>query len=368
MVVERIRDRYDVISRLGAGGMGDVWLADDTLLGRRVAVKFVGEKELRENPGAEAILQDEARNAGLLLGHPQVVSVLDLIDVDTILHKGPAVILEYMDGCHVGEWIQHHALRLDDFTRLQIAYYIGLQTVDALHFAHNRKILHRDVKPQNIMLSVDGRVKVSDFGLSRVVEEITRTHTVWGRHTPLYSAPEQWEGEKPDAQTDVYQLCATLYHLIAGVPANAGATFIDLMRWHEKSNVVPLVDHVTKVNPDVATRILEGLSKSPDSRPSLWQIFDALSNALVKTNIRMTATVDVAEDGSHEELATLIALFTDFGREPLVKDGSAGAIFPHAMEAMQEAIGVTLLGGKAKLQVSSTRKRATPQDPADDPS
>jgi serine/threonine-protein kinase len=166
MAYDRINDRYNLERRLGAGGMGDVWLASDDLLGRSVAIKFVGERELRETPGAEEILRDEARHAGRLLGNSQVVAVLDLIDVDTDMHKGPAVVLEYVRGCTVGEWIAVHRDQLDDFTRSQTGFYIIAQITEALLSAHKLHILHRDVKPQNVLCSVTGHVKVADFGLS----------------------------------------------------------------------------------------------------------------------------------------------------------------------------------------------------------
>lgn len=348
MPFEQINGRYNLERRLGAGGMGDVWLASDDLLGRSVAIKFVNERELRETPGAEAILRDEARHAGQLLGHPQVVSVLDLIDVDTELHKGPAVVLEYVEGCTVGEWIATHREKSDDFTRSQCGLYIVSQITEALHAAHKLHILHRDVKPQNVLCSVGGHVKVADFGLSRVVEAITRTHTVWGRHTPLYAAPEQWEGEKPTEDSDVYQLCATAYHLLAGIPANEGQNMLELLRWHETGTLTSLKERSPEVEPELAAVIDEGLSKDPANRPSLWKVFDAVSQALVREPIRLTVDVEGCDESTIDKIAEL----TDFSIEILKERHKHSFTFPHPMEAMREGIGTVILGGRCTLETS----------------
>lgn len=358
MAIERINDRYDVIKKLGNGGMGDVWLAQDDLLGRMVAVKFVGERELRETPGAEQILRDEAKNAGRLLGHPNVVAVLDLIDVETTLHKGPAVILEFVNGCNVGEWIGTYAPRLDDFTRFHTGLFIATAMVEAVSAAHKVGILHRDVKPTNVLVSGSGLVKVADFGLSRVVEEITRSHTVWGRHTPLYAAPEQWEGEKPDELSDRYQVCATIYHLLAGVPANEGANMMGLLRWHQNGTLTPIGKRLPAIGNELAERIDAGLSKDPGERTSLWRIFDALSEASLKEPVRLH--VDVT--GLDEDNIARVAQITDFTQETLLENHEYNWTFPHPLEAVQEAIGTTVEGAAVRLFLPSEAPEAPPDD------
>lgn len=348
MAIENLLDRYEVTRRLGSGGMGDVWLAHDNLLGRSVAIKFVGEKELKDNPGADAILRDEARHAGKLMGHPQIVGVLDLIEVNTDLHAGPAVVLEYVDGCHGGEWIEFHSKDLTDTTRMYTGLFISLSIVEAVQAAHRLSILHRDVKPQNVLCSVDGRVKVADFGLSRVVEAITRTHTVWGRHTPLYSAPEQWKDEKPDEGSDVYQVSATLYHLLAGQPVNEGKTFYGLHRWHETGTPVSLKVHVPDLDEEVVKVIDKGVSRKRDERPSLWEIYEALSGALLKNKLRLSVSGKDLSPEARQELAK----FLDFEIEGLERDNGYGALFGNPLEAISEAIGATLRGAAAKITVS----------------
>lgn len=325
--------------------MGDVWLANDLLLGRPVAIKFVGERELLDTPGAGSILRDEARNAGKLLGHPQVVSVLDLIEVDTDLHSGPAVVLEYVEGCNVGEWIAHYRPKLNAYSQLQTGLYISMAMIEALQSAHRLSILHRDVKPQNVLCSVQGRVKMADFGLSRVVEAITRTHTVWGRHTPLYSAPEQWQDEKPDEATDTYQLASTIYHLLAGEPVNKGQNLIGLLRWHESEAPKSISECLPGLDKKVVDVIDLGLSKDPGLRPSLWSMFDAISAALPKTAIKLK----VSAAGLDEEQVERVAQLLDYDLEVLGKPTGHSVPFVHPLEAIQETIGATLLGAKCQL-------------------
>ncbi|MFF5054157.1 serine/threonine-protein kinase [Micromonospora sp. NPDC000663] len=343
MAIETINDRFEITSRLGSGGMGEVWRAYDQLLGRDVAMKFIGERELRETPGAESILRDEARAGGSLLGHPQVVSVLDLLDVDTSLHKGPALVMEYVEGCNLAEWIAQHVPKLDERTRQVLGLFISLEIIQAIQAAHRRGILHRDVKPLNVLLSTDGRVKVADFGLARVVEAITRTHTVKARQTPLYAAPEQWREEKLDKNTDVYQLAATLYHLLAGRPVNEGQGLWGLYRWHEVGKPVPLKEHVPSLPSEVADVIMEGLKEKGEDRPSLWSMFDPISTALMKP-----CRLEVEVAGCTDEQVTQIAEVTDFDEELLRTPGN-GFLFPNPLEAAQEGIAAVLLGGDSKI-------------------
>ncbi|SCF32945.1 Serine/threonine protein kinase [Micromonospora chaiyaphumensis] len=323
--------------------MGEVWRAHDRLLGRDVAMKFIGERELRETPGAEAILRDEARAGGSLLGHPQIVSVLDLLEVDTALHQGPALVMEYVEGCNLAEWIVRYVPKLDEYTRQVLGLFISLEIIQAIQAAHRRDILHRDIKPLNILLSTDGRVKVADFGLARVVEAITRTHTVKARQTPLYAAPEQWREEKLDKSTDVYQLAATLYHLIAGRPANEGQGLWGLYRWHEIGKVVPLKEREPTLVPEVADVITNGLKEKGEDRPSLWSMFDPISTALMKP-----CRLEIDATGCTDEQVAEIVKVTDFEEEMLREPGKRFP-FPNPLEAAQEAIAAVLLGGKSAI-------------------
>lgn len=347
MVIEVISNRYEIQRRVGTGGMGDVWLADDALLGRPVAIKFVSEQGLRQNPGSEAVLKDEARNAGQLLGHPNVVAVLDLIDVDSSLHQGPAVILEYIDGCDGGDWIYQHRHKMDETTQLFTALYIGSEIIEALGEAHHRGILHRDIKPQNVLITQQGRIKVADFGLSRIVEALTRSHTQWRSHTPAYSAPEQVRDEKPDRTTDIYQLSATLYHLLTGQTANTGTSPHSAIRWHDTGSLTPIAQTAPSVPLEVAEVVERGLSKKRSDRPSLWEMFDSLSRALPSTPVDLQLHVPKSlPDANIRQLEKLL----DFDLQKISENGIHRPVsFPQPLEAIRESIGASLLGSNPSL-------------------
>ena len=350
MVIEIISGRYEIQRRVGSGGMGDVWLADDALLGRPVAIKFVSERGLRQNPGSESVLKDEARNAGQLLGHPNVVAVLDLIDVNSSLHQGPAVILEYVDGCDGGDWIYQHRLKMDEPTQLFTALYIGTEIIEALGEAHHRSILHRDIKPQNILITNQGRIKVADFGLSRIVEALTRSHTQWRSHTPAYSAPEQVRDEKPDKSTDIYQLSATLYHLITGETANTGSNPHSAMRWHDSGSLTRISDIAPSVPSDVAETIERGLSKERLDRPTLWEMFDSFSRALPSTPVDLSLHVPVDLPAAK---VTQLEKLLDFDLQKIPKSGNHRPVtFPQPLEAIRESIGASLLGANPALSTA----------------
>lgn len=337
MAFETLLERYELQHRLGNGGMGDVWLATDTLLGRDVALKFVRQKDLSAVPGAGRILQDEARNAGKLIDCPEVVSILDLVEVDAGIHTGPVVVMEYVPGCDLGEWIQTYqpTLRHRE-SQLLVSYYMALSVVSAVQRAHRDGMMHRDIKPQNVLVSRGGLVKVADFGLARVVEAITRTHTVWRLNTPLYAAPEQIQDEKPTLKSDVYQLSATLFHLFTGHPPCTESTYPGIYKWHLAKTVPIITNEVGDLPPGLADLITRGLGESGD-RPALWLFVDELSKALFH-GLTLEVT---AKDLSNDEI-TEIKRVTDFSEEGLA-EGSASAAFPNPIEAVRETIELTFL-------------------------
>ncbi|MEU8379377.1 serine/threonine-protein kinase [Streptosporangium sp. NPDC048865] len=359
MSSETINGRFQMLQRLGSGGMGEVWRVYDNVLGRDLAIKFVGEQELRDTPGAEAILRDEAKTAGSLLGQPQVVSVLDLLDVDTASRNGPALLMEYIDGCTLQEWMAVYSPKLDQATKNIVGLYIALEVTRAIEAAHRRNILHRDIKPLNTLISREGSVKVADFGLARVVDAITRTHTVWGRQTPLYAAPEQWNDEKPDEATDMYQLCATLYHFFAGVPANEGNSILGLLQWHQTGSVKPLAERAPSLNGKVADLITRGLVKDGEGRPAPWNLIDEISGALMH-KINMSVSLD----GCTEEQMEKIAHITTCGLEEMKKSKKLNLGFPDPFEATQEAIAILFHGGQPLLSFSKPVRPAPSQPPA----
>ncbi|MBA3778325.1 MAG: serine/threonine protein kinase, partial [Chloroflexi bacterium] len=205
----RILDRYRLEERLGVGGTAEVWRAEDELLGRMVAVKLL-HTHLLPDASSRARVEAEARSAAALT-HPGIVGVYDIAMSD----DEAAIVLEYVAGEPLNDLLARQG-RLAE----RVAAAIGRQVAEALEHAHERGIVHRDVKPANILVSPDGRARLVDFGIARTLEEnaerLTLTGAVVG--TLRYMAPEQLDGEPADRQTDVFGLGATLYEMLAGRP------------------------------------------------------------------------------------------------------------------------------------------------------
>ena len=205
MESQRIAGRYLVLRAIGRGGMGVVWLCRDEVLGREVAVKQIGG--LPGEPEVEtARAMREARSAAAL-NHPNVVSVYDVVD-----HDGrPWLVMEYVDGPTLAEILSDEGrlppLRVAD---------IGARIASALARAHERGIVHRDVKPGNVLLDRGGRPKISDFGIARGHGDDQLTQTGFFTGTPGYLSPELARGGDPDPKTDVWALGATLYAAVEG--------------------------------------------------------------------------------------------------------------------------------------------------------
>jgi eukaryotic-like serine/threonine-protein kinase len=208
--------RYEVERELGRGGMGRVLLARDAALDRYVAVKLLdagGDPELRER------FLREGRFAAQL-SHPNVVAVFDTGEAD----GRPFVVMEVVEGGSLADEVRRRgALPPDEVAAL------GRQLCAGLHAAHARGLVHRDVKPQNLLLARDGTLKVADFGIARSTSQsptLTRAGTVLG--TPAYMAPEVVRGEAATAASDVYSAGAVLYELAAGRPPRSVASLAEL--------------------------------------------------------------------------------------------------------------------------------------------
>lgn len=205
--------RYHLVEPLARGGMAAVWIADDPVLSRRVAVKILRE-DLAANEATRARFRHEAISAARL-NHPNVVATYDTGDDDGTAY----IVMELIDGPTVRQLLREQG-------RLPIgeAIRIGTQVAEALEAAHRAGIVHRDVKPPNVLVPPEGPVKVTDFGIAKASgsDDLTRTGTVMG--TARYLAPEQVNGQPTDARTDVYALGLLLYEMLCGQPPFGGDT------------------------------------------------------------------------------------------------------------------------------------------------
>ena len=257
---------YRILSRLGEGGMGVVYVAEDTLLGRRVALKLplaAGEN------GYRARFLREARAVSALV-HPRVAAVYDCGET---ADGQSFIVMELVEGRTLGELL--HAGELT----LARAVEIVIDVADALSEAHRRGIVHRDIKPSNVMVNDRGEVKVLDFGLAKQLEEaglasgpdaqtIVSTHTrsdvVIG--TPMYLSPEQARGARVDRRSDIFALGSLLYECVAGRPAFAGANVIEIGGQVLHVNPPPPSRYNPRVPAELDRAVLKALAKKPEER------------------------------------------------------------------------------------------------------
>lgn len=247
---------YRLVRRLGSGGMGDVYLAEQKSLARRVAVKVLRPEMLR-HAGAVERFEREAR-AAAALAHGNIVQIHEVARVDGIHFLAE----EYVAGPSLKAWLAARG-PLDARQALAVLAQVGA----ALGRAAEQGIVHRDVKPENLLLTRSGEVKVADFGLARLLGddvELTQAGTTLG--TPLYMSPEQGRGGAVDARSDLYSLGATVYHLLTRRPPFSGATGASVVMAHISEPLVPLATLRRDLPPALCAIVERLLAKDPADR------------------------------------------------------------------------------------------------------
>jgi serine/threonine protein kinase len=264
VVGETIAGRYEVEELVGHGGMSSVYKARDALLERHVALKILHEQYSTDEDFVERFKR-EARSVAQLQ-HPNIVTVIDRGE-----EAGRQfIVFEYIDGENLKEHVVRKG-RLDVREALEIA----VEVARGLAFAHEQGLIHRDVKPQNVLLNGDGRAKVTDFGIARTldVDGMTQTGTVLG--TSNYIAPEQASGQRVDAHSDVYALGAVLYELLTGEVPFPGESFVAVAMKHMHEPAPNLLDVRRDVPLRVAAAVDRALEKDPEQRFPTMDAFAA---------------------------------------------------------------------------------------------
>jgi serine/threonine protein kinase len=250
-VIGRTVSHYQIVGQLGAGGMGVVYAAEDSRLGRQVALKFVPEELAKDRQAVER-LRSEARTASSL-NHPNICTIYDIGE-----HEGrPYIVMELLRGQTLRERLAGGPLKIHDAVEL------GIQVADALDAAHHRGIMHRDIKPANLFLVERGQVKILDFGLAKIVRQAASSTTTQSTHdhtaegitlgTVSYMSPEQVTGELLDGRTDLFSLGVVLYECVTGHQPFTGKTSaVIFSQILTRAPVAPVV-----FNPELPLRLQE---------------------------------------------------------------------------------------------------------------
>ena len=262
-------ERYEVLSKIGAGGMADVYKGRDTMLNRYVAIKVL-KKEYRENKDFVRKFRSEAQAAAGLL-NPNIVNVYD-VGEDRGLYY---MVMELVEGITLKEYIQKKG-RLSTKEAISIA----IQMCTGIEAAHKHNIIHRDIKPQNIIISKEGKVKVTDFGIAREVDSNTVSSSAMG--SVHYVSPEQARGGYCDAKSDIYSVGITMYEMITGrVPFDGDSTVTVAMK-HLQENITPPSQYAPDMSKALEKIILKCTQKSPERRyESTTVLIQDLKRALV---------------------------------------------------------------------------------------
>jgi eukaryotic-like serine/threonine-protein kinase len=268
-----IADRYELEELVGSGGMSDVFRARDNQLDRRIAIKILHERYAAD-PEYLARFRTEARSVARL-SHPNIVTVIDRGDDAGRQY----IVFEHVEGENLKELVRRSG-RLPVRRAIELA----LPVADGLAFAHQQGLVHRDVKPQNVLLSREGEVKVTDFGIARsldVEHGVTQTGTVLG--TGEYLAPEQASGKPVSPATDVYSLGIVLWEMLAGEVPFRGENFVAVALRHVNEPVPSLREVRPDVSPRLAAAVERALAKDPARRfPSMAALAKELRACLVE--------------------------------------------------------------------------------------
>jgi len=245
---------YNIVEELGKGGMGVVYKAVHTTLEQQVAIKALSS-ELASNPSSRERFVKEAKIQAKF-SHPNVVNIFNYIDDG----KDVFIVMEYVNGQTLDQKLKNEGTISEDE-----AINISIPVLEALEFMHSNGVVHRDIKPSNIMISNTGLVKVTDFGIAKIVDEKTKQTKTGMVGSLYYISPEQILGEKTSAATDVYSFGVTLFHMITGKALYEGTEYA-IMTSHLEGKPVPPWEVNDNVSKNFGKVVLKAIQKAPKDR------------------------------------------------------------------------------------------------------
>lgn len=309
-----VGERYEIISRIGSGGMADVYKAKDHKLNRLVAVKVM-KAEFSEDRGFIAKFEKEAQ-AAAGLANPNVVNVYDVGEDRGIYY----IVMELVQGITLKDYITRKGkLTVREATSIAIQVSLGLEA------AHRSNIVHRDVKPQNIIISTDGKVKLSDFGIARAASSNTISSNVMG--SVHYSSPEQVRGGFSDAKSDIYSLGITMYEMVTGRVPFDGDTTVAIAIKHLQEEMTSPRKYAPDLPYSLEQIILKCTQKSADRRYSnMTEVIDDLKHSLLDPNGNFVVLTPLS---SHAQTVMLSSDELD-----AIREGRSGYAMPPTSERM----------------------------------
>ncbi len=271
---QKINDRYEIIKTIGEGGMANVYLANDTILDRKVAIKVL-RGDLSNDEKFIRRFKREALSVSNL-SHPNIVEVYDVGEEDGNYY----IVMEYIDGKTLKQLLQKRgALTLNEVIDIMT------QLTDGLSHAHEAYIIHRDIKPQNIMIEDNGLIKITDFGIAMALNstQLTQTNSVMG--SVHYLPPEQANGKGSTIKSDIYSLGILMYELLTGSVPFKGDTAVEIALKHMKEKVPSIRKQNPTIPQSVENIVLKATAKNPKNRyDSVKDMYKDLQTALQRDN------------------------------------------------------------------------------------
>ncbi len=288
-----IGDRYEMLEKIGTGGMSDVYKAKDQKLNRFVAVKIL-KQEFSENKNFVSKFRVEAQAAAGLM-HPNIVNVYDVGEEGGIHY----IVMELVEGITLKKYIEKK-VRLTTKEAISIA----IQVAMGIEAAHNNHIIHRDIKPQNIIISKEGKVKVTDFGIAKAASSNTITSNVMG--SVHYTSPEQARGGFSDEKSDIYSMGITMFEMLTGrVPYN-GDTTVSIAIRHIQDPMPSMREFVPEIPLSVENIVMKCTQKSPDRRyQGMSEMIADLKHSLINPDA-VIAQVDTTDEAGKTKIVTPI--------------------------------------------------------------
>ena len=280
-----LADRYEIVGKVGAGGMSDVYKAKDHILGRFVAIKVL-KQEFSEDRNFVAKFRSEAQSAAGL-EHPNIVNIYDVGSEEGLYY----IVMEYVEGITLKTYIEKKGQ-----LSFKEAISIAIQVARGIESAHNKNIIHRDIKPQNIIISTEGKVKVTDFGIARAASSNTISSDVMG--SVHYASPEQARNGFVDNRSDIYSLGIVMYEMVTGrVPFDGDTTVAVAIQHLQEEMVIPSV-YAQNLPISLEKIILKCAQKNPDRRyQSMEELLADLRKSLMNPNEDFVVIAPLVDNG-----------------------------------------------------------------------